>query len=498
MKVTHFIAWFAVILIFIVAGLFFYYESSSLELEKPSESSSLSATIEDIKRIKESYTEAIESKAEFKNIWSLVVLFVAAASAAAVALRAPHVVIITIGALLAFVYGALELQTPDSIIGSLSKARSSLSCLETPTLQLMIAKEKYLDKVGKLENDLEPHFKTLENYSVELNFYLQRLEEVLKVKESERKEAVKAIDNALLIPVKKNQIAIDEINDHLNELERLKWHLTNNTKPENKKINRQLLKKINLIKSLLEDAREKLQNPKNLQSKLSYASEEYSDQLVQSAKIQKNANDQLDKVQIAISELVPTLNTLKVWPQKIEQTSTLAINSVKKVHSTLMAELAQAGPNQALLAKVISGIVQQPITSVESPATSHRESSISQKTTETSKPYIEEIPFTELQKAVQDLVLKSRTTLRKLESKIAKAIEVTKQLEKIEEKYLIVLIKARELFNEKTQTLNLTIENYNSKLSRTINLLSEAEEVINKVDFSKINLEIENCVKYSR
>lgn len=108
------------------------------------------------------------------------------------------------------------------------------------------------------------------------------------------------------------------------------------------------------------------------------------------------------------------------------------------------------------------------------------------------------IPFNELQEAVAVLDTKSRATLNKLESKLAKANEVTEQLEKISEKYLKVLEKSTELFDEKTRTLNSTIEKYSSDLSVTLRLIAESEQVIDKVDFVKINLEIENCVKLSQ
>jgi hypothetical protein len=235
-------------------GLLLYSGFSSLELQEPSEASSLKTTIDDIKRLDTSYAEAIESKAKYQDIWSLVALFAAAAGAGAVALRAPQVVIITVGTFLAIVYGSLELQSPQTIISSLAKARSSLSCIESPTRQLMVAKDKYLNLI----NNLEPYLKTLGNYSVELDLYLGRLDEVLKIKEGERKKALESIDNALMLPVEDNQSAINKIQAQLVEIRKLKNFITYNTKPETNQSSRHMLQKLSSINSLLEDARELL------------------------------------------------------------------------------------------------------------------------------------------------------------------------------------------------------------------------------------------------
>jgi hypothetical protein len=499
MKPFHFISWLAVISIFIVTGLLLYSGFSSLELQEPSEASSLKTTIDDIKRLDTSYAEAIESKAKYQDIWSLVALFAAAAGAGAVALRAPQVVIITVGTFLAIVYGSLELQSPQTIISSLAKARSSLSCIESPTRQLMVAKDKYLNKVSNLINNLEPYLKTLGNYSVELDLYLGRLDEVLKIKEGERKKALESIDNALMLPVEDNQSAINEIQAHLVELGRLKNFITYNTKPETNQSSRQMLQKLSSIHSLLEDARELLQMPERLQSELSYGSRAYSEQLVKSAKVQKAAHDQLDKTRMALSKLVPALTILKAWPQNIEIASVSANHAVKSVHRILLAELAQAGPTQARLTKVISGLNVQIPTSLEklkekiAPLVSEE-----LKITEDLQTAGDKVFINNLQEAVAILDSKSRATLNKLESKIARARDLTKRLEKISDIYLTVLKKATELFDDKTRTLNSTIESYGSDLTDTLRLLGEAAQVIDQVDFGKINLKIESCVKLSQ
>jgi hypothetical protein len=261
-----------------------------------------------------------------------------------------------------------------------------------------------------------------------------------------------------------------------------------------------MLQKLFSIITMLEDAHKILQMPELLQSELSYGSKKYLEQLVKSTKIQKTAHDQLDKTHMAMSKLGPTLNAMKVWPQNIEHASESAINAVKQVHSKLLTELAQAGPTQTRLAQVISQLdlkIPKQLEKLTSEKHAYIEPTIAQKTL-TPREYEEKIPFTKLQEEVAVLVSESKATLNKLKSNIAKAREISKQLEKISEKHLKVLENATELFDKKTRTLNSTIEKYSSDLSKTLRLLTEAEQVIDQVDFIKINLEIESCVKLSQ
>ena len=505
-KPLSFLLWFIVLMAFAVTGYFLHTGFADLDLTEPQEvSSDLDKTLGIIHQIDESYAGAIQTKADFRNMWSLIAIIAGALSAGAVAAKLPQPAIVTLGAFLAIVYGTLELQNPQAIIDSLANARNSLSCVASQIRELNVAKKKYSDETVSLATNLEPYVEKLGSHSVELDILLRRLNNILTVKLEEKKQAIDAIDNALMMPVKDNQEAINTLGNHLSVLNGIRdeirfYNLSKSDPPV-----QEMLINLDRIESLLIKAIETLASPDRIKSKLRAGSEEYTLQLIQTQKVQKVAEKQLKKTIAALSKIEPLMASLEAWPEDMEKASASAVRSVRKIHSILLTEIAKAGPTQKKLAAIMSRMSPESIAkAVESGSFAPGDIVESFQDFAKLRPEAERMHrdritiFNRLKQKIRDLMKNSNATLKILAPDIEEASKAAKKLEQISEKHLTLIEMATKVIREATSSVDVSVGSFKTELSNCMGFLNRAEHVIGLIDFEKLHLNINNCVNPSR
>lgn len=486
------ITWFGVVAIFFAAGLALYQGVETLELRAPQLSSSLENTVDEIKRLDIEYAEAIEDKAKFRDMWSLIAVVTAVLSAAAVALRAPQPFVIMPSAFLALVYGALELQSPQTIISSLAKARSSLACVESPIRELVTVKELYLDEIDGLVERLERNSENLSTYSIKLRTYNQRLNEVLQTKSEPRNQAMIAIDNGLMIVIEENKLAIKAIEEYIKKLSFLEGYVSNEVNTKNDSHSLQIQEKLKEIGSLLKNSLDHLESPKPLQQKLRLGLKTYLEQLVRSNSVKNKAEVQLKKTLIVLSKTEPTTISLKIWPKQLKLASLSANKAVRDIHSTLLHEIAQAGSTTGQLAKVLEvsptslEIVELPIDIRIIPDLD------SSPLSNTVSPPIHR--FSNIALEVSNFESDVKATLKKFSSNIENAHDTASKFQKIIDTYLVVLTQATELFEDATQILESTFNFYSGYLYISLNALEKSDQIFEHVNFLELKSEVATCM----
>ena len=485
----------AVILAFAATGYLLHTGSRSLELKDPVDLSSPESTVYQIEALKESYTAAIEEKADYRNLWSMVAIIAGSLGAAAVALRLPQPVIITLGAFLAMVYGFLELQKPQAVVGTLAKARGALICLQAQAVALAAVQQADSERIAPLAKALEPRTRQLEEHVIELEIRSRRLHDILAMDADQRMRAVAAVNDARLIPVQNyadgaRTLAplIEELNRRMETLSSRQRGRKNETDPP------RIARRLSSMAFALENARDRLAAPGALQAELEEGLAAYTEQFVASEKTRVEATGQLDRAKSGLPRMQSALVSLKRWPADLEQAIASVNGAVARIHGHLLNEIAQAGPTVTDLKTVLAAISlpeQNPI----SPQGQSLTSAPANALAKSEEPVLRDAPLKTLEKDLAGLQIRTDELLNRLKPLMDEASAVSARLRQTIAKHLRVLEQARAVMAETTRPVIAVTHRFEGQLAAAFSELDKGEAILGTIDFDRMRSEVRRCVE---
>ena len=483
----------------LAAGMAFalWKSAGRLEFGTPGAGTDLGSTLSDIRRLDDSYAEAIRSQSEFKELWSMVALVIGAGAAAAGILRAPQGLIVVLGAFGAVIFGALQLYSPQAVISSLSTARGKLACIESHTRRLSILEHGSSARVPEMRDKLDAILGPLEERAIPLDVYTRRLLEVRELRARERETAMSEVDLTLATPaldaaqetssLQRERSAIADVE---NDIRRLP-NSQDTDFPDS------LRTDLADVEQRIDDSIDTLRRPKELEQLLLEENKAYLAQLAATATTLAETRRGVARAHRLIEEIPKSVDALDAWPNELESASAAARSSVVNVHGELMRAITRQGTTTKQLQQILAAATQsiQAVASPTMPAELAATSQISLPSAEApvlaSLPVI---PMEVLAAKARDALDMANATLNRLAARIQLAKQDIARLEPVVDEQLPVLAGARKLMSVATGDAADALDEIEAMLERAEKTFTEAGDILDQSDFSRMTADIRSCI----
>ena len=486
--------WVLVFALAIAVSYALWKSAGKLEFEEPGVHARLQDILSDVRRLDESYGNAIRNQREFRDLWNLVALVVGAAAAAAGVLRAPQGLIVMLGAFGAVIFGAIQLYSPQAVITALSTARGKLACIESKARLIDSARRSSLDSVPGVRDELDAVLHPLEEQAAPLDVYYQRLQSIWEFRAKEREAAMSEIDLALATPAVDSAEGISALKSRRRDILHVEELIASIRGTGAKRFPESLRTDLENARIDIDVTIETLRRPKVLEKQLSDESEAYLAQLATTESTDAEAKRTAGKTHFLLEEIPTAIERLTEWPKELESAVATARTSVASVHNELMRSLAQSGTSPqdlkgiiATATQTVAGIPGVDVVRVEP---SGQLVTAGRGEISTVVPLL---TIDELIAMAKETLDKSNAELKRLAAQIQMAKRDIERMRPVVDDHLPVLVGVRSLLSIATNDVDMAIGNLSTTLSEADGAFARASKILDLVDFPSLEAEIRAC-----
>lgn len=462
-KILNKVMWALVVCVFLLSGWLLNNGIDVSELTAPNTNSGNNVLVEEAQRLIKEYGDLVTKIGAHRDIWSSVVVVIASLGAIAVALRAPQFLIIITGGYSAFVYGMLEVKSPQKHVEAISIARHSMTCTLSMLSVHSTSSEIFGDEVSPLKRTIRLNAENLESYISNLEVYSKRLIEVLDITSRQATDSIRNIDLALMKPHQNFSPEIKKLFSLLREVEVLSEVAQHKAEVNNRT---QLLRRIESVMELIQEAVEALSKPEEMRSKFTQGQDSYYEVLSSANEISVISKMAITKAEFVLARKDEAITSIDDWERSLEAVDLALRQAVANIHSNLLQDLVKAGVTNEVLVSIVGSLGSQLVTS-----DSHARLSDGRVSD------VPKLSTVNLQEAILDVEMRAENQIKSYAGRISAAIKEFEELEKFAGTDLNLIENVTSLILVPTEELSVNIGQKRDKVLQAYKAINKFSEL---------------------
>lgn len=445
----------------------------------------------DIRKLDEFHAEVIDKNRKFGETLSLVALILAATAAAATVLRAPQMLIVAVGGLGAIVYGAIQLYSPQSIVDTLSKARSKLACVETVVRALEALPELSDDNVKNMLIDLEGQPAALQKSTARAEVFLQRLIDIKDSMAEARTVALKKIDEVLITPTMTFAGPLNALRSLRSDLSDLNSEVATLSSGDRAKFPQDLIDGLTSSVHRIQVSEAALELPSKLEKQLLDDVKAYHVQLADTA-VALLSRDEIVAANNLRQETLTVSGKLESWPANVAQTNAMVYRAVVQIEDEVQRGQAKKVMLSSVEIAAIAAPITEPVYSVSASA-----SISSPDYAATTEPELiradDPVYLSRLIDKTKHALNDVNSVLDQLNAELNAAELEVARIRPVVDIEARVLQGSRKLLELSTTDLTSTIESLKNIREQTDKDVDKARQIVGSTDFVQLKAQITSC-----